>query len=146
MIIDVEVKGNLNVCVLPGGTPHTFYLVSWLGCWALHLEGGLPLSLSSSSTSACPLDLMLEGHGLPLDAFLPLAQTWQSISDRLSDATKSLTVFPGESQAMYQVALEFESLLWVAEVLLVLHEIQFLLQLSGWELGHRAHKVEVVKD
>ena len=33
------------------------------------------LSLSSSSTSACPLDLMLEGHGLPLDAFLPLAQT-----------------------------------------------------------------------
>ena len=74
MIIDVEVKGNLNVSVLPGGTPHTFYLVSRLG-WALHLEGGLPLSLSSSSTSACPLDLMLEGHGLPLDAFLPLAQT-----------------------------------------------------------------------
>ena len=145
MIIDVEVKGNLNVCVLPGGTLHTFYLVSRLG-WALHLEGGLPLSLSSSSTSACPLDLMLEGHGLPLDAFLQLAQTWQSISDRLSDATKSLTVFPGESQAMYQVALEFESLLWVAELLLVLHEIQFLRQLSGWELGQRAHKVEVVKD
>ena len=67
--------GNLNVCGLPGGTPHTFSLALRLRCWALHLEGDLPSPLSFSSTLACPLDLKLVGHGFPLDEFLQLGQT-----------------------------------------------------------------------
>jgi len=75
MVMDEELMGSLNACGLLGGTPHIFSLVLQLGRWALRLEGGLLLPLSTSSILACPLDLMLVGRGFPLDAFHQLEQT-----------------------------------------------------------------------
>jgi len=88
---------------------------------------------------AFPLDSMQVSHELPLDAFHQLVQTWYQDNPSVTSFPiwwKWPTEFPGKSQVGYWVAPAFESLLWAAELPLGLHEIPFLPQLSGWEVGH----------